>query len=204
MLDSLTGGQFAALLAVAQHLLACLAFVDETGSADSASASTLPELISAARECALVASIELARQQAKDTPVRQQVLAALMTHCKLSLPHKRLTLRQAMNTFFKQQMYPQAIVFAERLRSADPEENDRKRAEKVIAFCRQKQSGEAPASSPDVVCRERDLACICSVDLRPLTTERDVAECSWCHARAASPHRNKPCVVCLIGQYERF
>jgi hypothetical protein len=53
-----------------------------------------------------------------------------------------------------------SVVFAERLHSADHEENGRKRTEKRIAFCRQKQTGETPPVETDAICRVRDIACI--------------------------------------------
>ncbi|XP_076090931.1 coatomer subunit alpha-like isoform X1 [Mytilus galloprovincialis] len=104
------------------------------------------QLIEICREYIVGLSMEQVRKDLPKSTLQEQKriceMAAYFTHCNLQPIHMILTLRTALNLFFKLKNYKTAASFARRLLELGPKPDVAAQTRKILAACEQKSTDE--------------------------------------------------------------
>jgi len=176
-------------------------FVLTENESDSAE---LTQLVNICREYILGLNLELERKAlGKDVPNRSRrncEMAAYFTHCNLQPIHSILTLRAAMNLFFKQNYFQNAKSFASRLLELGPKAD-------VVELARKVQVASEKAIRENRGENESELNYsalnpfqICATSYTPIYRGKSSVNCGFCRASYLPEYKEQLCRVCKIAK----
>jgi len=134
------------------------------------------QLIEVCREYIVGLQMELFRKESPKETIEDQKriceLAAYFSHCNLQPIHKILTLRTALNLFFKLKNYKTAIVFAQRLLEIGPNPDVATQTRKILAACER-----TPTNAHELKYDEYNPFDICAASYVPIYRGKSVIKC---------------------------
>lgn len=122
-------------------------------------------------------------------------LAAYFTHCNLQAVHQILTLRTALNMFFKLKNYKTASSFARRLLELGPRPDVAQQARKILQACELE-----PADEHKLEYDEHNPFSICAVTYRPIYRGKPEEKCPLCGASYLVKYKGTLCNVCEVAE----
>lgn len=122
-------------------------------------------------------------------------MAAYFTHCKLQPVHQILTLRTALNMFFKLKNYKTAASFARRLLELGPRPEVAQQVRKILQACELN-----PIDEHKLNYDEFNPFNICAIDYKPLFRGKPEEKCPFCSASYDPKYKGKLCNVCEISE----
>ena len=164
----------------------------------------LKQLVDICREYILGLSLELERKSlSKDVPNRLRrncEMAAYFTHCNLQPIHSILTLRAAMNLFFKQNYFQNAKSFASRLLELGPKAD-------VVEMARKVQVASDKAIKEGKCEKETELDYsalnpfqICASSYKPIYRGKSSVSCGFCSTSYMPEFKEQLCTVCKLAK----
>lgn len=122
-------------------------------------------------------------------------MAAYFTHCKLQPVHQILTLRTALNMFFKLKNFRTAASFARRLLELGPRPEVAQQARKILQACEKTLTDEH-----QLLYDEHNPFNICGISYKPIYRGKPEEKCSLCGASFLPEHKGKLCPVCGVAE----
>ncbi|CAI5439371.1 unnamed protein product [Caenorhabditis angaria] len=157
------------------------------------------QLIAITREYLAALLLEIHRKDApKATPAdlkRNAELAAYFTHFDLQPMHRILTLRAAINTFFKMKQMRTCASLCKRLLELAPKPEVAAQIRKVLVAA-EKDNTDANQFLYD----EHNPFVICSRNFVPLYRGRPLCKCSFCGASYSEGLEGELCDVCQVSE----
>lgn len=152
------------------------------------------QLIEVCREYIVGLQMELHRKELPKESLEEQKrvceLAAYFTHCNLQPIHKILTLRTALNLFFKLKNYKSAAVFAQRLLELGPTPEVALQTRKVLAACER-----TPVNAHELRYDEYNPFDICAASYLPIYRGKPVVKCPLSGAAYMPDYKGQLCRV---------
>ncbi|XP_057533840.1 coatomer subunit alpha-2-like [Amaranthus tricolor] len=153
------------------------------------------ELIAIVKEYVVGLKMELKRRELKDSPVRQQELAAYFTHCNLQVPHLRLALLTAMTNCYKAGNLITAANFARRLLETNPtNENQAKTARQVLQAA-ERNTKDSTELNYDF----RNPFVVCGATYVPIYRGQKDVTCPYCSSHFVPAQEGHICSVCDLA-----
>ncbi len=160
------------------------------------------QLLNICKEYVLALQMEIVRKDLPKGTIEEQLrvceLSAYFTHCNLQPVHEILTLRTAVNLFFKMKNYRTASSFARRLLELGPRPEVAQQARKILQACEKKQDDEHR-----IAYDERNPFNICGYSYTPIYRGSPEDRCSYCNATYIPEYKGKVCNVCKVGEIGR-
>ncbi|XP_026322907.1 coatomer subunit alpha isoform X2 [Hyposmocoma kahamanoa] len=161
--------------------------------------SEAQQLLTICREYLLGLQMETARKgmpkNTLDEQKRTCEMAAYFTHCKLQPVHQILTLRTALNMFFKLKNFRTAASFARRLLELGPRPEVAQQARKILQACE-----KTPTDEHQLLYDEHNPFNICGISYKPIYRGKPEEKCSLCMASFLPEHKGKLCTVCGVAE----
>ncbi|XP_049880521.1 coatomer subunit alpha isoform X2 [Pectinophora gossypiella] len=161
--------------------------------------SEAQQLLTICREYLLGLRMECARKAMPKNTLEEQKrtceMAAYFTHCKLQPVHQILTLRTALNMFFKLKNYRTAASFARRLLELGPRPEVAQQARKILQACE-----KTPTDEHQLLYDEHNPFSICGISYKPIYRGKPEEKCSLCGATFMPEHKGKLCPVCGVAE----
>lgn len=161
--------------------------------------SEVQQLLEICREYVLGLSLELERKaMPKDTLEQQKrtcEMAAYFTHCKLESVHQILTLRTAVNLFFKLKNYKTAGSFARRLLELGPRTEVAQQTRKILQACEKN-----PVDQYALQYDEHNPFSICGQSYKPIYRGKPEVKCPLCQASYFPEFKGSVCKVCSVSE----
>lgn len=123
-------------------------------------------------------------------------LAAYFSHANLQPAHQQLTLRSAMNIFYKLKNYAGAYGFARRLLALAPRQDVSIKTKQVMALCEQNGLKDEVKLDYD----ERNPFTVCSYSYKPIYKGKPYIVCKYCKSTYMPDFNGKVCRVCVLGR----
>lgn len=157
------------------------------------------QLLQICREYILGLQMETKRKELPKTSLDEQKrvceLAAYFTHCNLQPVHQILTLRTAINLFFKLKNYKTSASFARRLLEMGPRQEVAQQARKMLQAC-----DKNPVDEHQLHYDEHNPFTICAHTYTPIYRGKPEEKCSFCSASYHPQFKGKLCDVCKISE----
>ncbi|CAG9794734.1 unnamed protein product [Diatraea saccharalis] len=157
------------------------------------------QLLQICREYLLGLQMETARKAMPKNTLEEQKrtceMAAYFTHCKLQPVHQILTLRTALNMFFKLKNFRTAASFARRLLELGPRPEVAQQARKILQACE-----KTPTDEHQLYYDEHNPFNICGISYKPIYRGKPEEKCSLCSACFLPEHKGKLCPVCGVAE----
>lgn len=161
--------------------------------------SEAQQLLKICREYILGLKMETLRKSLpKGTPEeqkRQCEMAAYFTHCNLQPVHQILTLRTALNMFFKLKNYKTATSFAKRLLELGPRPEVAQQARKILQAC-----DTNPKDEMALQYDEHNPFTICGYSYKPIYRGKPEEKCPLCGASYFPHYKGSLCNVCEVAE----
>nr|XP_034837173.1 coatomer subunit alpha isoform X1 [Maniola hyperantus] len=161
--------------------------------------SEAQQLLAICKEYLLGLQMETARKAMPKNTLDEQKrtceMAAYFTHCKLQPVHQILTLRTALNMFFKLKNYRTAASFARRLLELGPRPEVAQQARKILQACE-----KTPTDEHQLLYDEHNPFNICGISYKPIYRGKPEEKCSLCNASFLPEHKGKLCAVCGVAE----
>lgn len=161
--------------------------------------SEVQQLLEICREYVLGLSLELERKaMPKDTLEQQKrtcEMAAYFTHCKLEAIHQILTLRTAVNLFFKLKNYKTAGSFARRLLELGPRTEVAQQTRKILQACEKN-----PVDQHALQYDEHNPFAVCGLSYKPIYRGKPEVKCPFCQASYFPEYKGSICNVCSVSE----
>ncbi|EDW31170.1 GL20730 [Drosophila persimilis] len=122
-------------------------------------------------------------------------MAAYFTHCKLQPVHQILTLRTALNMFFKLKNYRTAASFARRLLELAPRPDVAQQVRKILQACEIN-----PVDEHQLQYEEFNPFNICGISWKPLYRGKPEVTCPFCNCSYDPQFKGNLCNVCEVSQ----
>lgn len=122
-------------------------------------------------------------------------MAAYFTHCKLQPVHQILTLRTALNMFFKLKNYKTAASFARRLLELGPRPDVAQQVRKILQACEVN-----PVDEHQLNYEEYNPFNICGISYKPIFRGKPEENCSFCGASFDPQYKGALCTVCEVSE----
>ncbi|CAH0555045.1 unnamed protein product [Brassicogethes aeneus] len=126
---------------------------------------------------------------------RQCEMAAYFTHCKLQPIHQILTLRTALNMFFKVKNYKTASSLAKRLLELGPRPEVAQQARKILQACDSNLTDELQLNYD-----EHNPFSICGYSYTPIYRGKPEEKCPLCGASYLPKYKGNVCNVCKVSE----
>lgn len=126
---------------------------------------------------------------------RQCELVAYFTHCELQAVHQILTLRTALNMFFKMKNYNTAASFGRRLLELGPRQEVAQQARKIVQACEMNQVDEV-----EVQYDKHNPFSICAKSYTPIYKGKPEEKCALCGASYQPRYKGIACEVCQVAE----
>lgn len=126
---------------------------------------------------------------------RQCEMAAYFTHCNLQHIHQILTLRTALNMFFKMKNYKTASSFAKRLLELGPRQEVAQQARKILQACDSNLTDEFQLQY-----EEHNPFNLCAATYRPIYQGKPEEKCPLCGASYVPQFKGCLCSVCEVAE----
>lgn len=170
---------------------------------NASDAAELKQLVDICREYVLGLSLELERKALAREASKQRrncEMAAYFTHCNLQPIHSILTLRAAMNLFFKQNYFQNAKSFATRLLELGPKPDVVELARKVqVASEKAIREGRGENES-ELEYNALNPFQICAASYRPIYRGKSSVTCGFCSAAYSPEFKEQLCTVCRVAK----
>lgn len=161
--------------------------------------SEAQQLLKICREYIVGLKMETLRKSLpKATPEeqkRQCEMAAYFTHCNLQPVHQILTLRTALNMFFKLKNYRTAMSFAKRLLELGPRPEVAQQARKILQAC----DGN-PTDEFKLLYDEHNPFTLCGATYHPIYRGKPEERCPLCGASYLPQFKGFICNVCEVAE----
>lgn len=158
------------------------------------------QLLKICSEYILGLKMETARKSLPKSSLEAQKrlceMAAYFTHCKLQPVHQILTLRTALNMFFKLKNYKTTASFARRLLELGPRPEVAQQVRKILQACEVNLVDEYQLQY-----EEFNPFNICGISYKPLYRgKQPEITCPFCGSSYDPQFKNKLCNVCEVSQ----
>lgn len=130
-----------------------------------------------------------------DDKKRHCELAAYFSHCNLQPVHQILTLRTALNMFFKLKNFKTAASFARRLLELGPRPEVAQQARKILQACELNLSDEHTIEYD-----EHNPFSLCSNTFKPIYKGKPEEKCPLCGASYMPTFKGTLCNVCEVAE----
>lgn len=191
-----TGGKFSEAVERLQRVVQCVPLLHVDTKPELTEAQ---QLLAICREYLLGLHMETARKAMPKNTLEEQKrtceMAAYFTHCKLQPVHQILTLRTALNMFFKLKNYRTAASFARRLLELGPRPEVAQQARKILQACE-----KTPTDEHQLLYDEHNPFNICGISYKPIYRGKPEEKCSLCGASFMPEHKGKLCPVCGVAE----
>lgn len=160
------------------------------------------QLLEICREYILGLSMEIQRKSMPKETIENQKrsceMAAYFTHVRLQPVHQILTLRTALNLFFKLKNYQTAASFARRLLELGPKADIAAQTRKVLQACEKTSTDEHQLNYS-----EHNPFTICAATYTPIYRGKAESKCPFCEASYTPDYQNTVCQICQISAIGR-
>ncbi|OXU23054.1 hypothetical protein TSAR_001438 [Trichomalopsis sarcophagae] len=188
-----TSGKFVEAIDKMQSLLLTIPLLIVDSRQDIAEAQ---QLIHICREYILGLKMEIERKNQPKSNLSEQKriceMIAYFTHCNLQPVHQILTLRTAVNTFFKFKNYKTARSFAKRLLELGP------KPEVAQQVC-----DNNPSDEHSLEYDEHNPFTICAYSYKPIYKGKPELKCPFCHASYQTQFDKSICNICEVAQINK-
>lgn len=155
-------------------------------------------LIEVCREYILGLSMEQDRKALPKDTIEDQKrsceMAAYFTHLQLQPIHQILTLRTALNLFFKLKNYQTAASIARRFLELGPKPEWAAQARKVLALCE-----KTPTDEHKLNYSEHNPFVVCGGSQTPIYRGKPEVKCPLCEASYLPEYKDTVCKVCTVA-----
>ncbi|XP_066591304.1 coatomer subunit alpha [Prorops nasuta] len=156
------------------------------------------QLIQICREYILGLKMELERKNLPKSSLAEQKriceMAAYFTHCNLQPVHQMLTLRIAVNMFFKLKNYKTTASFARRLLELGPKAELGHQIRKILQAC-----DKTPVDEHQLAYDEHNPFSLCASTFTPIYRGKPEIKCPLCGASYHPQFKNQLCKVCEVA-----
>ncbi|GBP06275.1 Coatomer subunit alpha; Proxenin [Eumeta japonica] len=191
-----TAGKFTEAIEKLQRIVQTVPLLQVDNKTELAEAQ---QLLQICKEYLLGLQMETARKGMPKNTLEEQKrtceMAAYFTHCKLQPVHQILTLRTALNMFFKLKNYRTAASFARRLLELGPRPEVAQQARKILQACE-----KTPTDEHQLLYDEHNPFNICGITYKPIYRGKPEEKCSLCSASFFPEHKGKLCPVCGVAE----
>ncbi|GFG36116.1 hypothetical protein Cfor_03758 [Coptotermes formosanus] len=157
------------------------------------------QLLHICGEYILGLKMETARKELPKATLEDQKrlceMAAYFTHCNLQPIHQILTLRTALNLFFKLKNYKMAASFARRLLEQGPRPEVAQQARKILQAC-----DKNPVDEHQLQYDEHNPFTICGRTYRPIYRGKAEEKCPLCGASYMPQFKGTVCAICMVAE----
>ncbi|XP_011503846.1 PREDICTED: coatomer subunit alpha [Ceratosolen solmsi marchali] len=194
-----TAGKFLEAIEKLQNILHAIPLLIVDSRQDIAEAQQLIEIC---REYILGLKMETERKHHPKTTLSQQKriceMVAYFTHCSLQPIHQILTLRSAVNTFFKFKNYKTTRSFAKRLLELGPRPEVAQQVRKILQIC-----DSNPVDEHLLDYDEHNPFTLCAFSYKPIYKGNPEVKCPFCHASYQVQFKNYICNICEVTQIHK-
>lgn len=191
-----TGGKFAEAIQKLQSILLSIPLLIVENRQEIAEAQ---QLLSICREYIVGIKMETNRKNLPNTSIedrkRHCEMAAYFSHCNLQPVHQILTLRTALNMFFKLKNYKTAASFARRLLEFGPRPEVAQHARKMLQACELN-----PVDEHTLQYDEHNPFNLCAYSYRPIYKGKPEEKCALCGASYNPVYKGSLCNVCEVAE----
>lgn len=191
-----TGGKFTEAVQKLQTILLSIPLLVVENRQEIAEAQ---QLLSICREYVVGIKMETHRKGLPngtlDEKKRHCELAAYFSHCNLQPVHQILTLRTALNMFFKLKNYKSAASFARRLLELGPRPEVAQQARKILQACEVNLVDEHTIEYD-----EHNPFNLCAVTYKPIYKGKPEEKCPLCGASFVPQFKGTLCTVCEVAE----
>uniref|UniRef100_A0A0R3S0K2 Coatomer subunit alpha n=1 Tax=Elaeophora elaphi TaxID=1147741 RepID=A0A0R3S0K2_9BILA len=159
------------------------------------------QLINICREYLVGLLMEIARKELPkvvENAKRNAEMAAYFTHCQLQSVHQILTLRTAVNLFFKLKQMKTCASFCKRLLELGPKAEVAAQIRKVLIVAEKE-----PTDAHELQYDEHNPFVICSRKFKPLYRGKPQVKCPFCGASYSPDITGEICDVCQVAEIGR-
>ena len=126
---------------------------------------------------------------------RQCEMAAYFTHCNLQSIHQILTLRTALNMFFKMKNYKTAASFGKRLIELGPRPDVSQQTRKILQVCNTNLTDELSLQYD-----EHNPFSLCGISYVPIYRGKPEEKCALCSTSYLPQYKGMLCNVCELSE----
>ncbi|XP_026472651.1 coatomer subunit alpha [Ctenocephalides felis] len=157
------------------------------------------QLLQICREYILGLKMETHRKGMPKSTLEEQKrlceMAAYFTHCNLQPVHQILTLRTALNMFFKLKNYKTAASFARRLLELGPRPEVAQQARKILQAC-----DKNPVDEFQLEYDEQNPFNLCGISYKPIYRGKPEVKCPLCGTCYMPQFSGMLCTVCAVAE----
>ncbi|XP_064643414.1 coatomer subunit alpha-like isoform X3 [Lineus longissimus] len=157
------------------------------------------QLLEICREYIVGLSMELTRKDMPKSTLDEQKriceMAAYFTHCNLQSVHLILTLRTALNLFFKLKNYKTAASFARRLLECGPRPEVATQTRKILQACEKN-----PSDAHELKYDQHNPFDICAASFTPIYKGKPVVKCPLSQACYHPQYKGEVCRVSKVTE----
>lgn len=191
-----TSGKFAEAVVKLQTILISIPLLVVENRQEIAEAQ---ELLNICREYIVGIKLETNRKGLPNATIddkkRHCELAAYFTHCNLQPIHQILTLRTALNMFFKLKNFKTAASFARRLLELGPRPEVAQQARKILQACELNLNDEHTLEYD-----QHNPFNLCAVTYKPIYKGKPEEKCPLCAATYMPAYKGTLCNVCELAE----
>lgn len=191
-----TGGKFTEAIQKLQNILLSIPLLVVDNRQEIAEAQ---QLLSICREYVVGIKMETYRKGLPNGTIEEKKrhceLAAYFSHCNLQPVHQILTLRTALNMFFKLKNYKTAASFARRLLELGPRPEVAQQARKILQACEVNLVDEHTLEYD-----EHNPFNLCAVTYKPIYKGKPEVKCPLCVASFLPTYKGTLCTVCEVAE----
>ncbi|XP_034935334.1 coatomer subunit alpha-like [Chelonus insularis] len=191
-----TGGKFMEAIEKLQAILLSVPLLIVDTRQDIAGAQ---QLIQICREYILGLKMETERKNAPKSTLEEQKrvceMAAYFTHCNLQPVHQILTLRTAVNLFFKLKNYKTTASFARRLLELGPKPEVAQQVRKILQACDKNAVDEH-----EMKYDQYNPFSLCAATYTPIYKGKPEVKCPLCGASYHPQFKDLLCKICEVSQ----
>uniref|UniRef100_T1J5P8 Coatomer subunit alpha n=1 Tax=Strigamia maritima TaxID=126957 RepID=T1J5P8_STRMM len=157
------------------------------------------QLLGICREYVVGLTMEQVRKEQPKNTLEEQKriceMAAYFTHCNTQPIHQILTLRTALNLFFKLKNLKTAASFARRLLELGPKPEVGAHTRKILQLC-----DKNPVDEHQVAYDEHNPFNICAATYKPIYRGKAEEKCPLCWSSYMPEFKGKVCTVCTVSE----
>lgn len=191
-----TGGKFTEAIQKLQSILMSIPLLVVENRQEIAEAQ---QLLSICREYIVGLKMETTRKGLPNDTIEQRKrhceMAAYFSHCNIQPVHQILTLRTALNMFFKLKNYKTAASFARRLLEMGPRPEVAQQARKILQACE-----VSPVDEHELQYDEHNPFNLCAYTYRPIYKGKPEEKCPLCGASYNPSYKGVLCNVCEVSE----
>lgn len=191
-----TGGKFTEAIQKLQSILMSIPLLVVENRQEIAEAQ---QLLSICREYIVGLKMETTRKGLPNDTIEQRKrhceMAAYFSHCNIQPVHQILTLRTALNMFFKLKNYKTAASFARRLLEMGPRPEVAQQARKILQACEVNAVDEHTLQYD-----EHNPFNLCAYTYRPIYKGKPEEKCPLCGASYNPTYKGVVCNVCEVSE----